>query len=61
MIRKMRSYRLPLIARLKLYELHRRTGKDQTALLIEGIDLLWEKHGKGKWEEPKKEEKKETA
>ena len=58
--RKMRSYRLPLTARIKLYELSLKTGKDQTALIIEGISLLWEKHAIGKLEKPKKE-KTETA
>ena len=57
----MRSYRLPLTTRLKLFELHLKTRKDQTALIVEGINLLWEKYGKGKWEEAKKEEKTETA
>jgi len=50
----MRSFRLPLVARTKLFQLHLMTGKDQTALLIEGINLLWEKYGKV--EEAKKEE-----
>jgi len=57
--RKMRSFRLPLTTRIKLFELHLKTEKDQTALLIEGINLLWEKHGK--LEEAQKEEKRETA
>ena len=58
-MRKMRSFRLPVTARMKLYQLHLNTGKDQTALLIEGINLLWEKYGKV--EEAQKEEKTETA
>lgn len=45
-MRKMRSFRLPLSARLKLKQLRLMTGKDQTALLIEGINLLWERYGK---------------
>lgn len=45
-IRKMRSFRLPISARVRLYNLHLRTGKTQTELLIEGINLLWEKYGK---------------
>jgi len=42
----MRSFRLPLSARLKLKQLRLMTGKDQTALLIEGINLLWERYAK---------------
>ena len=57
--RKMRSFRLPLTARVKLYQLHLKTGKDQTSLLIEGINLLWKRYGK--MEEAQKEEKTETA
>ena len=55
----MRSFRLPLSARMKLRQMRLITGKDQTALIVEGINLLWEKHGK--IEEAQKEEKKETA
>ena len=59
--RKMRSFRLPLTTRMKLSQLHLNTGKDQTALIIEGINLLWEKYGIRKFEETQKEEKTETA
>jgi len=54
-IRKMRSFRLPTSVRLKLDQLHLRTGKDRTTLLIEAVDLLWDKYGK------KEEAEKETA
>lgn len=58
-MRKMRSFRLPLSARLKLKQLRLTTGKDQTALLIEAVNLLWERHAKT--EEAQKEEKTEKA
>ena len=55
----MRSFRLPLSARMKLRQLRLTTGKNQTALLIEGINLLWERYAKA--QEARREEKKGTA
>ena len=58
-MRKMRSFRLPLSARMKLRQMRLTTGKDQTALIVEGINILWEKYGRT--EEAQKEEKTEKA
>ena len=55
----MRSFRLPLSARMKLKQMRLTTGKDQTALIVEGINILWEKYGRT--EEAQKEEKTEKA
>ena len=57
--RKMRSFRLPVSARMKLRQMRLTIGKDQTALLIEGINLLWEKYART--EEAQNEKKTETA
>lgn len=60
MLRKMRSFRFPLNTRIKLQQLHFKTGKNHTDLLIEAVDLLSERY-ELKFPSNHKKEKEEEA